>query len=155
MPAGPGLGGTGEGSDPLEGWDSTGDKCPCSTVPSGARRTVVAPGSRGCWCGSGLSGAGHSSLSVSAAASSCVAPSVPGGKVALGHLHPLSPCSTLALHPSHLKIGGTWGLTGGSGLWKPSGIPSDTELSEPLVLQGERTTCSPQWHHGVTWGDRG
>lgn len=94
-------------------------------------------------------------LSVSADASSCVAPSVPGGEVALGHLHPLLPCSTLILRPSHLKIGGTRGLTGQLGLWIASGIPSDTELSEPLVLQGERTICGPQRHHGVTCGDRG
>lgn len=57
--------------------------------------------------------------------------------------------------PPTSKLVAPGGLTGRSGLWKPSGIPSDTELSEPLVLQGERTTCSPQWHHGVTWGDRG
>lgn len=150
MPAGRSLGGTGEASDPLEGWDSTGDKCPCRTVRSGPGWTVVAPGSPRCWCGSGLFGAGHSLLSVSAAASSCVAPSVPGGKVSLGYLHPLSPCSTLALHSCHLKISGTWRLTGRSGLWKSSGIPSDTELSEPLVLQEERTTCSSQCHQRVT-----
>lgn len=76
MPAGPSLGGTGERSDPLERWDSTGDKCPCRTVPLGPGWTVVAPGSPGCWCGSGLFGAGHSLLSISAASSSCVAPSV-------------------------------------------------------------------------------
>lgn len=104
MPAGPSLGGTEEVSDPLEWWDS---KCPCRTVPWGRGWIVVAPGSQGCWCGSGLFGAGHSLLSVSAAASFCVAPSVPGGKVALGHLHPLSPCSTLTLHPCHLKISGS------------------------------------------------
>lgn len=63
--------------------------------------------------------------------------------MALGHLHPLLPCSILILHPSHLKIRGTWGLTGQLGLWIASGIPSDTELLEPLVLQGERTICSP------------
>lgn len=69
--------------------------------------------------------------------------------MALGHLHPLLLCSILVLRPCHLKISGTWGLTCWLGLWKSSGVPSDTELSEPLVLKGVRTICSPQWHHGV------
>lgn len=150
----PAWGAEKRGQTHLRGGTALGTSIPAGLSPRGLN-TVVAPGSPGCQCGSGWFGADHFLLSVFAVASSCVVPSVPGGKVALGHLDPLSPCSTLALCPSHLKSGGIHGLTGWSGMWKSSGIPSDTELSEPLVLQEERTICSPRWHHGVTRGDMG
>lgn len=132
LPAGPGgpqpgLGGvTEEGSDPLGApgvlapvWDSTGDKCPCRTIPSETGWTMlVGPGSPGRWHGSSrqhLSGTGHSSLSDSAAASSSLAPAAPDGKAVPGRLHPMTPRASPVIHPSHPKSSSTQGLTGQAG----------------------------------------
>lgn len=124
-PAWPG-GVTEEGSDPLGApgvlapvWDSTGDKCPCRTIPSETGWTMlVGPGSPGRWHGSSrqhLSGTGHSSLSDSAAASSSLAPAAPDGKAVPGRLHPMTPRASPVIHPSHPKSSSTQGLTGQAG----------------------------------------
>lgn len=99
-----------------------GASVPAGLVPSGTQWTVLmGPGLPGHWHGSGrrhLSGAGHSSLSGSAVASSSVAPAVPGGKAVLEHPQPAIPHAFPALCPSRPKSSGTRGLTGWAGLWR-------------------------------------